>query len=205
MATYNKGVDDGSHQANRSDNAQSNSDDDDNNNNNKTKKSSFCASEERDKQVKMGDVILYWDGADNRVSITSVLRPKDRRTGSLPKSVTGSCHCRNVTFQVELVSNSETVLDCNCSICAKKGFLHLTVPKERVKISAESVRHMTTYKFGTDVAQHTFCSKCGVQALYVPRSNPECYSVNVRCLDLNGKSIRIVKLDGKTFMGKLNV
>lgn len=205
MATYNKGEDSRSHQAGPDDNGESSQNNNIDNIDNIDKNNLFCTKEEQDDQVKMGDIVLYWDGSDNRVNITSVLRQKDRKPGSLPRVVTGSCHCGNVTFQVDFVSNSETVLDCNCSICAKKGFLHLTVPKERVRISAESLRHMTTYKYGTDVAQHTFCSTCGVQAIYVPRSNPESYSVNVRCLDLQGKSIRIVKLDGKIFMGKLNI
>lgn len=202
MATYNKRKHYRSPRVSPSDNGESSHNESDNNNINDNV---FCATEEQDDQVEMGDIVLYWDGSDNRVNITSVLRQRDRKSGSLPRVGTGSCHCGKVTFQVDFVSNSETVLDCNCSICSKKGFLHLTVPKERVRIPAESLRHMTTYKFGTDVAQHTFCSTCGVQAIYVPRSNPESYSVNVRCLDLQGKSIRIVKLDGKTFTGKLSV
>lgn len=153
---------------------------------------------------KMGDVQLFWDGSDNRVCIAPVLQ-RNRRSSRLPNELHGSCHCKLVRFVVRVPSDSITVLDCNCSICAKKGYLHLTVPKDRVTFSSDSSRWMTTYRFGTDAAKHTFCSTCGVQAIYVPRSNPECYAVNVRCLDLDGKMLQIVKLDGKTFSGRLSI
>ena len=42
---------------------------------------------------------------------------------------------------------------------------------------------LANYTFLTGVAQHYFCRTCGVRPFYVPRSNPDGYSVNVRCLD----------------------
>jgi hypothetical protein len=42
---------------------------------------------------------------------------------------------------------------------------------------------MTTYQFNTGTAKHTFCRHCGIHAFYQPRSDPENYSVNARCLD----------------------
>jgi hypothetical protein len=42
---------------------------------------------------------------------------------------------------------------------------------------------LTAYTFGTGVAQHTFCSHCGMHAFYVPRSQPDKITVNARCLD----------------------
>jgi hypothetical protein len=32
-------------------------------------------------------------------------------------------------------------------------------------------------------AQHLFCEICGIKLFYVPRSNPDGFSVNLRCLD----------------------
>jgi hypothetical protein len=38
---------------------------------------------------------------------------------------------------------------------------------------------------------------CGVKAFYVPRSHPDGYSVNVRCLDAGSvKSLRVTPFDG---------
>ena len=42
---------------------------------------------------------------------------------------------------------------------------------------------LTTYRFNTGAAQHTFCATCGIHPFYVPRSDPDKIDVNVRCLD----------------------
>jgi hypothetical protein len=67
-------------------------------------------------------------------------------------------------------------------MCAKSGFLHLIVSAEQFRLlQGESV--LTSYRFNTGAANHRFCSVCGVKSFYVPRSHPEGYSVNARCLD----------------------
>lgn len=93
----------------------------------------------------------------------------------------GGCHCGRVRFEASSPANL-SVLECNCSMCAKAGYLHLTVPADRFKlVSGEDV--LTTYTFNTGVAKHLFCSVCGVKSFYVPRSHPDGFSVNARCLD----------------------
>ena len=107
----------------------------------------------------------------------------------------GSCHCGAVSFQV-FTSSSIKVLECNCSICSKTGFLHLIVPASRFKI-IEGLDSLTTYTFNTGVAKHTFCKICGVKPFYVPRSHPDSYSVNLRCIDRSGfEKIEIEQFDG---------
>ncbi|MCE2903771.1 MAG: GFA family protein [Anabaena sp. CoA2_C59] len=112
------------------------------------------------------------------------------------KSVTyeGGCHCGAVRFQV--VVNNHKVDDCNCSICVKKGFLHLIVTQEEFNLlQGEDV--LKTYKFNTGVAQHKFCGICGIHAFYIPRSHPDCIDVNVRCLDGNIiENFEIMPFDG---------
>ena len=50
---------------------------------------------------------------------------------------------------------------------------------------------LTTYTFGTRVAQHPFCSHRGMHAFYVPRSQPDRITVNARCLDgIDGPSLK---------------
>ena len=93
----------------------------------------------------------------------------------------GSCHCGAVRFEVE-ASERPVCQRCDCSICTKSGFLHLIVPRSRFRlVQGESA--LTTYRFNTGVAQHTFCSTCGIKPFYVPRSNPDGIDVNVNCLD----------------------
>lgn len=93
----------------------------------------------------------------------------------------GGCHCRRVRFEVDAPAVLDA-LDCNCSICRMTGFLHLIVPASRFRLlSSEDA--LAEYRFNTGAARHLFCRHCGVKAFYVPRSHPDGYSVNVRCLD----------------------
>ncbi len=94
---------------------------------------------------------------------------------------TGGCHCGRVRFEV-LAPAEIDVSECNCSICSKVGYLHLIVPKSHFKL-LKGEDSITTYTFNTGVARHHFCSVCGVKSFYVPRSHPDGYSVNARCLD----------------------
>ena len=93
----------------------------------------------------------------------------------------GGCHCGKVRFEVTAPATL-SVLDCNCSMCSKFGYLHLIVPKSRFRL-LQGEEALTTYTFNTKVARHFFCSVCGVKSFYVPRSHPDGYSVNARCLD----------------------
>lgn len=109
----------------------------------------------------------------------------------------GSCHCGAVTFEVEALKHLEAN-ECNCSICSKSRFLHLIVPKSKFLLLTGS-SSLSTYTFNTRVAQHRFCSICGVKSFYVPRSNPEGISVNIRCLDVEPEFIQITPFDGQNW------
>ena len=110
----------------------------------------------------------------------------------------GACHCGAVVFEVE-APDDVTVDECNCSICAKVGFLHLLVPKERFRL-LQGEDCLTEYRFNTGVARHLFCKVCGVKPFYVPRSHPDGYSVNFRCLDgASFSSVRVVPFDGRNW------
>ncbi|MCY4479656.1 MAG: GFA family protein [Rhodospirillales bacterium] len=93
----------------------------------------------------------------------------------------GGCHCGAVRFNCEAPAEIE-VHDCSCSICRKSGYRHLVVPKSRFTLLS-GADALTSYRFGTGVAEHLFCGVCGVKSFYAPRSAPDCYSVNVPCLD----------------------
>jgi hypothetical protein len=93
----------------------------------------------------------------------------------------GGCHCGAVSFEVDAPARL-TVSDCNCSICRMSGYLHLIVPRERFRLLKGADR-LTEYTFNTGTARHLFCRHCGVKSFYVPRSNPDGYSINARCLD----------------------
>jgi hypothetical protein len=93
----------------------------------------------------------------------------------------GGCHCGKVRFELEAPSQLE-VLECNCSLCQKLGFLHLLIPASQFRLVSGG-DSLTSYEFNTRTAKHLFCKVCGVKSFYVPRSHPNDYSVNARCLD----------------------
>jgi len=110
----------------------------------------------------------------------------------------GGCHCGRVRFEV-VAPTSVQVTECNCSMCARTGYLHLIVTKERFKL-VSGADALTTYQFNTGTARHLFCSVCGVKSFYVPRSHPDGYSVNARCLDQGTvEDMTIVRKDGKNW------
>jgi hypothetical protein len=109
----------------------------------------------------------------------------------------GSCHCGAVRFEVEAPEAVE-VEQCNCSICAMTGFLHLIVPASRFRLLA-GADQLSVYTFNTGVARHTFCKVCGIKPFYTPRSNPDGIDVNVRCLDPQPKRLTVVPFDGQNW------
>jgi hypothetical protein len=120
-------------------------------------------------------------------------------SGSSPLVVhSGGCHCARVRFEVEAPAAIE-VCECNCSMCGKSGFLHLIVPRSRFRL-LQGEAELTQYTFNTGVAKHLFCKTCGIKSFYVPRSNPDGYSVNARCLDAGTvTSMTITLFDGRNW------
>ncbi len=93
----------------------------------------------------------------------------------------GGCHCGAVQWQAK-TEDRVTVQACNCSMCDKTGYLHLIVPAADFELLTGSDQ-IETYTFNTKVAQHKFCKVCGIKSFYIPRSNPDGVSLNLRCMD----------------------
>lgn len=111
----------------------------------------------------------------------------------------GGCHCGAVRFRVTVKEPHPEVYDCNCSICCRKGFLHLIVPPEQFTL-LQGEEALTTYTFNTGVAKHLFCRHCGIHGFYRPRSHPNDFDVNLRCLDsVDWNAFRIVPFDGSNW------
>ena len=107
----------------------------------------------------------------------------------------GSCHCGTVAIEVEAPNRIE-VFECNCSICKRTGFLHLIVPATAFRL-VHGEENLSVYTFNTGTAKHYFCRLCGCPPFYVPRSNPDGYSVNARCLAPDTlQSVRVIPFEG---------
>src|SRR5689334_16009743 len=110
----------------------------------------------------------------------------------------GGCHCGAVRFEVDAPGRL-TVQECNCSICEMTGYWHLIVPASRFRLLTDPGA-IAEYTFNTGVARHLFCRRCGIKPFYVPRSNPDGYSVNARCLDRSTiEGIVVEPFDGQNW------
>ncbi|AZZ36376.1 hypothetical protein CIK05_06080 [Bdellovibrio sp. qaytius] len=115
------------------------------------------------------------------------------------QSYKGSCHCKNVQYEVQM--SLEGAFECNCSICSKKGtVLAMATPQNFKLISGAEAQ--TNYQFYKKAIHHTFCKTCGVTS-FVKGSDPagnEMIAINVRCLDgVDIKSMKLGYVDGKSF------
>jgi hypothetical protein len=116
----------------------------------------------------------------------------------------GGCHCGGVRWRVSLPAEGALVAwDCNCSICLKSRNTHVIVPSSHFHLDkGDDVLH--SYRFGTKVANHLFCSECGVKSFYRPRSNPDGVAVTIYCLDKYtdlAPRISVRKFDGTDWEG----
>lgn len=111
----------------------------------------------------------------------------------------GACHCGRVRFEIDVDLDAAEILDCNCSICTKKGFLHLIVAPEHFRLIAGHDA-INEYRFGTKQAVHKFCETCGIHAFYHPRSHPDDIDVNVRVLEgVELADLEITPFDGRNW------
>ena len=109
----------------------------------------------------------------------------------------GGCHCGRVRFRVE--ADLDRVTECNCSMCAKKGFLHLIVDPQHFAL-LRGADALATYEFNTRTAKHRFCRQCGIHPFYTPRSDPDKVDVNARCLDgVDPSQLRPTQFDGQNW------
>ena len=109
----------------------------------------------------------------------------------------GGCHCGKVAFEVdgELTAAGQ----CNCSICAKKAYLHWIVERDRFRLLTPEA-NLAVYSFNTKTAKHYFCPVCGVASFYVPRSDPDKIDINVRCLDgVDVSKLEVYFFDGRNW------
>ena len=108
----------------------------------------------------------------------------------------GGCHCGAVRFKV-LVEKPDAI-ECNCSICSKKGFINLIATAENFML-LKGEDNLASYRFNTQTAEHRFCKTCGIHPFSRPRSHPGGYDVNARCLDDGISFLQTTPFDGQNW------
>ena len=100
----------------------------------------------------------------------------------MPDPIPAACHCGAVRLRVTLSDGLATARRCDCSFCRMRGAVAVSAPLDGVEV-VEGAAHLTRYAFGTHVAAHFFCARCGIYTHHRRRSNPDELGVNVAILE----------------------
>ncbi|HET7921330.1 MAG TPA: GFA family protein [Gammaproteobacteria bacterium] len=109
----------------------------------------------------------------------------------------GSCHCGKIAFDVE--GEIGQVIDCNCSMCQRRGGLLWFVPRDKLHLHTPEA-DLGTYSFNKHRLKHHYCRNCGI----APFSDGEkagqpMAAVNVRCLEgVDIAGLNIHHFDGRS-------
>ncbi|KAI1045256.1 hypothetical protein LB505_005044 [Fusarium chuoi] len=73
------------------------------------------------------------------------------------------CHCGYIGLSVALSPPlpKHEVINCNCSICRRGGYLLVYPAYEKVTWHNDSDKRVSRYQFNTKARDHMFCPKCG--------------------------------------------
>ncbi|KAH8750810.1 Mss4-like protein [Diaporthe sp. PMI_573] len=85
-----------------------------------------------------------------------------------------NCHCGAVrfTFFISPPLDNYPVVECNCSICQRNGYLLVYPVKENLKLGEGSGEAMGSYCFGNNNVKHNFCKQCGSSLFFEVLSPP---------------------------------
>lgn len=111
---------------------------------------------------------------------------------------TGSCHCGGIRYDVE--GDIDALMQCNCSICSRKGYLLWFVPRNKVQLQTPE-SGMSTYTFNKHQIKHNFCPTCGCSPIGFGSDGKgnEMAAINARCLeDVELSSFTINHVDGRS-------
>jgi len=109
----------------------------------------------------------------------------------------GSCHCGAIKYTVE--GEIDSLMQCNCSICSRKGYLLWFAPKDKVDL--QTPEPLGTYTFNKHQIKHHFCPTCGCAPFGFGSDGKgnEMAAINARCLEgLDLSAFAINQVDGKS-------
>jgi hypothetical protein len=101
---------------------------------------------------------------------------------SEPVTLAGACDCGAVQFRAELPQGLASARRCTCSICRMRGAVAVSGSIDGFRI-IQGQDKLATYRFNTGIAEHHFCSACGIYTHHKRRSNPDQLGINVACLE----------------------
>lgn len=98
----------------------------------------------------------------------------------------GSCHCRNISFELDWKPEPTEIpaRACTCSFCTRHGGVWTSCPTGSLKIRIAEPSRASVYAFETKTAEFHVCSRCGVVPLSTSRIDGRLFAVvNVNTFD----------------------
>jgi hypothetical protein len=116
--------------------------------------------------------------------------------GAATHKYAGSCHCGRIAFEVE--GAIDQVMDCNCSLCQRRGGLLWFVSRDAMRVVTPA-SSLWTYTFNKHVLKHHFCANCGIAPFSEGEKKGQAMAaINVRCLEgVDLSTLKVVKFDGR--------
>ena len=98
----------------------------------------------------------------------------------------GSCHCGNVTFDLDWKREGDTIAAraCGCTFCVKHGGIWTSHPASSLRVRVRKPGDLTRYSFGTGTADFHVCRTCGAVPVVTSRIEGRLHAVvNVNTFD----------------------
>ena len=110
----------------------------------------------------------------------------------------GGCHCGNIAYEFE--GEIGEGLECNCSLCAKRGGLLAFYPATAFTLTTGREK-LGTYHFNKGKIDHHFCPDCGISP-YSEGENKgqKMVAINLRCVEgVDPHALKIKSVNGREF------
>jgi len=114
----------------------------------------------------------------------------------MPRPYALSCHCGAIKLAVD--AELADLEECNCSTCARSGFLHWKVPVEAVRLLTQK-RNLSTYLWRDADGGTQFCPTCGTAMMRTGYRDR--ITVNARCIEgIDIFTLKVARYDGRNEM-----
>lgn len=110
----------------------------------------------------------------------------------------GACHCGGIAYEFD--GEIGEAMECNCSLCAKRGGLLAFVPATAFTLLTPR-EALGTYRFNREAIAHHFCPTCGISPFSEgsDQAGNAIVAVNLRCVeDIDPQALQIKHVDGRS-------
>ena len=98
---------------------------------------------------------------------------------SAGRLIHGSCHCGNVTFELDWKRSDDAIpaRACGCTFCVKHGGVWTSNPSGALEVRIQDSSKISKYSFATGTADFHICARCGVVPVVTSTLDGHLYAV----------------------------